>query len=60
VQLTLPRVGPVEDFHLQESAPCRAHKKRPAYLPPAESLVSYLPGGLAALHLRVFYHGERP
>jgi len=28
VQLTLPRVGPVEDFHLQESAPCRAHKKR--------------------------------
>ena len=27
VQLTLPRVGCVEDFHLQESAPCRAHRK---------------------------------
>ena len=28
VQLTVPRVGSVEDFHLQEGAPCRAHKKR--------------------------------
>jgi hypothetical protein len=26
VPLTVPRVGPVEDFHLQEGAPCRAHK----------------------------------
>jgi len=25
-QLTLPLAGCVEDFHLQESAPCRAHK----------------------------------
>jgi hypothetical protein len=25
VQLTLPLVGRVEDFHLQVSAPCRAH-----------------------------------
>jgi hypothetical protein len=28
VQLTFPRVGYVEDFHLQESAPCRAHKSK--------------------------------
>ena len=27
VQLTLPLVGRVEDFHLQVSAPCRAHQK---------------------------------
>jgi hypothetical protein len=27
VQLTLPLAGYVEDFHLQESAPCRAHKE---------------------------------
>ena len=31
VRLTLPLVGRVEDFHLQVSAPCRAHhKKMPA------------------------------
>ena len=30
VRLTVPPVGPVEDLHLQVSAPCRAHKmKRP-------------------------------
>jgi hypothetical protein len=30
VRLTLPLAGCVEDFHLQVSAPCRAHKqKRP-------------------------------
>ena len=28
VQLTLPLVGCVEDFHLQVSAPCRAHKEK--------------------------------
>ena len=28
MQLTLPRVGCVEDFHLLVSAPCRAHKKK--------------------------------
>ena len=28
VQLTLPLVGRVEDFHLQVSAPCRAHKEK--------------------------------
>ena len=28
VQLTLPLVGRVEDFHLQVSAPCRAHQKK--------------------------------
>ena len=28
VQLTLPLVGRVEDFHLQVSAPCRAHHKK--------------------------------
>jgi hypothetical protein len=27
VRLTLPLVGQVEDFHLQVSAPCRAHQK---------------------------------
>ena len=43
VQLTLPIAGRVEDFHLQASAPCRAHHKKtpakcgrfPCYLPPA-------------------------
>ena len=28
VQLTLPLAGCVEDFHLQVSAPCRAHQNR--------------------------------
>ena len=28
VQLTLPLAGCVEDFHLQVSAPCRAHQKK--------------------------------
>ena len=28
VQLTLPLVGRVEDFHIQVSAPCRAHQKQ--------------------------------
>jgi hypothetical protein len=28
VQLTLPPVGCVEDFHLQAGAPCRAHDKK--------------------------------
>jgi hypothetical protein len=28
VQLTLPLAGCVEDFHLQVSAPCRAHHKK--------------------------------
>ena len=28
--LTLPRVGCVEDFHLQVGAPCRAHQKKRA------------------------------
>src|SRR5688572_16451717 len=28
--LTLPRVGCVEDFHLQVGAPCRAHQKKAA------------------------------
>ena len=30
LQLTLPRVGCVEDFHLLVSAPCRAHQKQRA------------------------------
>ena len=30
VQLTLPLAGCVEDFHLQVSAPCRAHKHKKA------------------------------
>jgi hypothetical protein len=29
VRLTLAPVGCVENFHLQVSAPCRAHKKKP-------------------------------
>ena len=28
VRLTVPPAGPVEDFHLQVSAPCRAHKDK--------------------------------
>jgi hypothetical protein len=28
VRLTLPPDGRVEDFHLQENAPCRAHTKK--------------------------------
>jgi hypothetical protein len=28
VQLTLPLAGCVEDFHLQVSAPCRAHQNK--------------------------------
>src|SRR5205807_4515787 len=28
VRLTLPLAGRVEDFHLQVSAPCRAHQKK--------------------------------
>jgi hypothetical protein len=28
VRLTIPPVGLVEDFHLQVSAPCRAHKAK--------------------------------
>ena len=28
LQLTLPLAGRVEDFHLQVSAPCRAHQKK--------------------------------
>src|SRR5262250_3766105 len=30
VQLTLPLAGCVEDFHLQVTAPCRAHIKKAA------------------------------
>jgi hypothetical protein len=32
--LTLPRVGCVEDLHLQVSAPCRAHQKKTAGISP--------------------------
>ncbi len=28
VRLTVPPVGPVEDFNLQVGAPCRAHKQK--------------------------------
>ena len=28
VRLTVPPVGPVEDFHLHVGAPCRAHHKK--------------------------------
>ncbi len=41
--LTLPRVGCVEDLHLQVSAPCRAHKKGPPRLwggPTADHAIS--------------------
>jgi len=31
VQLTVPAVGPVEDFHLQVGVPCRAQKQNGAY-----------------------------
>ena len=28
VRLMVPAAGPIEDFHLQVSVPCRAHKKK--------------------------------
>ncbi len=34
VRLTVPPVGPVEDFHLQVSAPCRAHNEKGGVTPP--------------------------
>jgi len=34
VRLTLPLVGRVEDFHLQVSAPCRAHPRKGAHVSP--------------------------
>ena len=37
LQLTLPLVGRVEDFHLQVSAPCRAHQKKIAAASDAKS-----------------------
>src|SRR5499425_3482885 len=37
VQLTLPLAGCVEDFHLQVTAPCRAHKtKSPRFVSEAQ------------------------
>jgi hypothetical protein len=43
VQLTLPLAGCVEDFHLQVSAPCRAHqeKRGDSLSPHSRSLVSF-------------------
>src|SRR5271157_382765 len=35
VQLTLPLAGCVEDFHLNVSAPCRAHQKKRLLIPAA-------------------------
>jgi hypothetical protein len=43
VQLTLPLAGCVEDFHLQVSAPCRAHQKNAAFMP--RFLLSEAEGG---------------
>jgi len=34
VQLALPLVGRAEDFHLQVSAPCRAHNKKRSFVAP--------------------------
>ena len=42
VRLTLPPVGCVEDFHLQVSAPCRAHNKKAAPFLALLSLYFYL------------------
>jgi hypothetical protein len=44
VQLTLPLAGCVEDFHLQVSAPCRAHKLKAACSRRPLSCASYLWG----------------
>jgi len=48
--LTLPRVGCVEDFHLQVGAPCRAHQKKkprasgaPVSRQPRRAITSYRP-----------------
>src|SRR3989338_6586403 len=38
VRLTLPLAGRVEDFHLQVSAPCRAHQKKAAPIAESRSL----------------------
>ena len=45
VRLTAPPVGPVEDFHLQVGAPCRAHhqKSRAMKALPEESLSELKP-----------------
>jgi hypothetical protein len=40
VQLTVPPVGPVEDFHLRVSAPCRAHEEKAATAAKANVMVA--------------------
>jgi hypothetical protein len=55
VQLTLPLAGCVEDFHLQVSAPCRAHKaKRPGRIARASLLFSNLRFRSAGYASRLF------
>ncbi len=54
VRLTVPPAGPVEDFHLQVSAPCRAHVKKTGRQIAGRFLFSYsrlkpLPQDLLAL-----------
>src|SRR5699024_7403084 len=53
VQLAVPLAGPAEDFHLQVSAPCRAHKKRARHW--RTGFISYLPGGLFSPALLFFW-----
>ncbi|ACV68173.1 hypothetical protein Dret_0882 [Desulfohalobium retbaense DSM 5692] len=49
VRLTVPLVGPVEDFHLQVGAPCRAHHKRRAPGRSSPGLLCFAPSQIPAL-----------
>jgi hypothetical protein len=55
VQLTLPLAGCVEDFHLQVSAPCRAHQNKGSGLRRTQLQnyqITQLPTSLSDTHLR--------
>src|SRR5579859_2633473 len=51
VRLTLPLAGCVEDFHLQVSAPCRAHQTKSA--PPQRSAFFRIPNYWVTLNVSV-------
>ena len=41
VRLMVPAVGPIEDFHLQVSVPCRAHHKKSHRLAVAFEVITF-------------------
>gem|GEM_PF-6527767 len=56
VRLTLPLAGRVEDFHLQVSAPCRAHQNKSASQTLRGAFIKPLhQAGFTQSELRVFY-----